>query len=243
MKNMKHILVMVFALMSFSVSAQTPDALWASGNAVPGGCIKLERVGHNIYKLVTALKAGEVKIQTSEKVTADTRFFVPVEADAALVNNGMAWREEKDPNVAAWQVLFAEDHYRITVDMNTSTLQGELVKPWHELFIGGGATKNGWDDKHMQAFVQDDKNPYLWTWTGVLSRNEQFVEPTLFKLEGQLMWGPKQLHPLTEGEDILTSTRFRNGGDDTRWSISRDGRYKITIDLLYETVKAEYLGE
>lgn len=243
MKNLKYILVAVFALVGLVVSAQTVDALWISGSAVQGGSVRLQSLGNNTFKLATALKAGEVKIQTTEKLTADTRFLVPVEADASLVNNGIAWRLESDPKAAGWQVLFDEDHYRLTVDLNTSTMHGELVAPWHELFVGGGATKNGWDDKHMQAFTQDTNNPYLWTWTGQLSRNDQYVEPTLFKLEGQLSWGPKQLHPLTEGEDILSSTRFRRGGDDTRWSVKRDGRYKITIDLFYETVKAEYLGK
>ncbi len=243
MKNMKHILALAFALVSLSVFGQKVDALWISGSAVPGGSVKLESLGDNTYKLATALKAGEVKLQTTEKLTADTRFLVPVEADASLVNYGIAWRLESDPKAAGWQVLFPEDHYRITVDVNTSTLKGELVAPWNELFIGGGATKNGWDNKHMQAFAQDSKNPYVWTWTGLLCRNDQYVEPTLYKIEGQLMWGPKQIHPLTQGEDILTSTRFRNGGEDTRWSVKRDGRYKITINLLQQTVKAEYLGE
>ena len=39
--------------------------------------------------------------------------------------------------------------------------------------------------------------------------------------------------------DILKDKRLRTGGTDTKWTLSRDGIYRITIDLFNEKVDAE----
>ena len=54
-------------------------------------------------------------------------------------------------------------------------------------------------------------------------------------------WYPKALHPYVQGTDILADDRLRVGGKDTKWSISKDGTYRITIDLFNEKVKAEII--
>ena len=243
MKIKKYSLMALCVFCSLSTFSQSMGDLWISGSAVPGGTQKLICVDGNLYQAVGALKAGEVKIQTTEKVNSHTRFLVPNEVDASLVNEVIAWREETNPEAAGWQVLFAEEHYRITVNPANKTMQGELVKPWHELFVGGGSTKNAWNPLHMQAFTQDSKNPYVWTWTGELRKHPNSEEPLSFKLEGQLAWGPKQLHPLTDGEDVLQSRRFRKGGADTKWKLSKEGRYRIKVDILHETIEAKFLGK
>ncbi|MBP5506705.1 MAG: hypothetical protein J6Y23_02520 [Prevotella sp.] len=66
-------------------------------------------------------------------------------------------------------------------------------------------------------------------------------EPTSFKLQGQNRWNPKALHAYVQGTDILKDQRLRIGGDDTKWSITKDGIYRITIDIFNEKVQAELI--
>jgi len=91
----------------------------------------------------------------------------------------------------------------------------------------------------MLLMKQDIDNPCIWTWEGELKEHPQVEEPRSFKFQGQDRWGPKSLHPYTQGTDILKVGQLRTGGDDTKWEISQEGRYRITVDVFHETVKAE----
>ena len=96
-----------------------------------------------------------------------------------------------------------------------------------------------WNGTAMLSFERDHDNPYLFTWTGELGVFDNMVEPGRFKLEGQMTWGPRELHPFTQDEDILEAQYMRQGGDDTKWRVSKAGRYHIVVDLFYETIHAE----
>ena len=109
------------------------------------------------------------------------------------------------------------------------------------LFIAGGATEVGWKEGKMLLMTQDLNNPCIWTWEGELKRHPEFEEPTCFKFQGQDRWNPKNLHPYKQGADILQDEQLRTGGSDTKWEVKQEGRYRITIDLFNETVKAELL--
>ena len=51
------------------------------------------------------------------------------------------------------------------------------------------------------------------------------------------------MHPYQADTDILKDSRLRTGGSDTKWTLSQDGIYRITIDLFHETVKAQLVGK
>ena len=158
--------------------------------------------------------------------------------DADVVNRGLACKLTADAASPAWQVVVADDHYRLHVYTSQQQLRGEIVQPWGELFVGGGATASGWKEGKMQLMQRDIDNPYLWTWEGELKRHEGIEEPASFKFQGQDRWYPKALHPYAQDTDILKDTRLRTGGTDTKWTLSADGIYRITIDQFNETVKA-----
>jgi hypothetical protein len=151
----------------------------------------------------------------------------------------LAWKETTDATSAAWQVVIAENRYRFHVYTDRKQLYGEIFQPWGELFIGGGATASGWKEGKMQLMKQNIDNPCIWTWEGELKKHENVEEPASFKFQGQDRWYPKAIHPYHQGTDILKDKTFRTGGSDTKWEISRDGRYRITVDLFNETVHAE----
>lgn len=230
---------LLFAVCCFVCSHMAAQDLWITGSAVPGGAQKLEKVADNDYKYAGRLNAGELRVATAKKPRKGTRFFSPVLMDANLVNKGIAYCETTDAKAPAWQVVVSEDRYRLHIYTDRKELRGEIFQPWGELFIAGGATEAGWKEGKMLLMKQDLNNPCLWTWEGELKRHPEVEEPTSFKFQGQDRWYPKNLHPYRQGTDVLQDRRLRTGGDDTKWEISRDGRYRITVDLFHETIQAD----
>lgn len=240
MKKIATILTLLCLVCSITHAAE-PE-LWITGSAVPSGIQKLTVAPGHSFKYAGELVAGELRIQTTKKVGKDTRYYAPALPDANIANSGTAFTETADATAAAWQVSFGSANYRFTVDTRGKSLRGEVFKPWGELFIAGGATEVGWKcEGKMLLMTQDLENPSVWTWEGELRNRPQFEEPRSFKFQGQDRWNPKNLHPYKQGADILQDEQLRTGGSDTKWEVKQDGRYRITIDLFYETVKAELL--
>ena len=51
------------------------------------------------------------------------------------------------------------------------------------------------------------------------------------------------LHPFTQDASILSASQvWYNGSEDYKWAISKDGYYRIRINVFEETIEAEYLG-
>ena len=243
MNNMiKKVFVLAWMLViSMGISAQKYQDLWVMGTAVPGGVQKLINVGDGDYKYAGTLKEGELRIMTTKKVGKTTRFLAPAVPDANIANHGISFKETADANSPAWQVVVGEDRYKFTVSTMQMKLRGEIFQPWGELFIAGGATEAGWKEGKMLLMKQDVDNPCIWRWEGELKKRPENEEPTSFKFQGQDRWYPKNIHPYIQGADVLTENRFRVGGNDTKWMISRDGIYRITIDLFNEIIKAEFV--
>ena len=218
MKRIRIIASAVALMATLAAGAQNISNCWIVGTAVPDFAQKMERTPDGGFMYAGPLKAGEARITTS------------LQNDAAVQS-------------PAWQVYFTEDLYRVFVNTQKGEIRGEIFRPWGELFIGGGVTENGWDNKHMQPFTQSADDPCVWTWTGELRPHSQFKEPNAFKLEGQLKWGPKELHPFTAQADVLETSQIRLGGNDDKWQLSRAGRYRLTVNVFKLTMKAEFLGE
>ena len=229
----------IFALFCFICNKVSAQDLWITGSAVPGGAQKLEKVADNDYKYAGRLNVGELRITTAKKSRKGASYLAPMVTDANLVNKGIAYNETTDAKAAAWQVVVSEDRYRLHVYTDQKMVHGEIFQPWVELFIAGGATEAGWHEGKMLLMKQDLNNPCLWTWEGELKRHPEVEEPTSFKFQGQDRWYPKNLHPYRQGTDVLKDRRLRTGGSDTKWEISRDGRYRIVVDLFHETIQAE----
>jgi len=223
--------------------------LWATGSAVGGPAQQLEKLPDGRFKFVGALNPGELKIMTTEEYQPGvTQFLSPQLVDSYLVNNGLSYASVTDSARAGWVVSFQEDTYRVIVNTQSRTLTGELFLPWNEVLIAGSAHEDGadnteWKRDNMLPFTRDHDDPYVFTWTGRLAVRDNVVEPGRLKLEGQMTWGPRELHPYTQDEDLLEARQMRIGGDDTKWHVSRDGIYTIRVNLLSETIEASFVGE
>ena len=177
-----------------------------------------------------------------------TQFPKPQLADSYLINYGLNYVVTSDVEQPGWVVSFQEDTYRFLVDPVARRVTGELMLPWNEVFIAGSAFEGGadnreWNRNGMLPFERDHDNPYVFSWTGQLAPYDNVVEPGRFKLEGQMTWGPRELHPYVQDENLLESTQMRMGGDDTKWHVYTEGTYHIVVDLFNETFHAELLSD
>lgn len=251
MKNSNLSLILLIALVWFSADAmaQNFERLWATGTAVEEGSVELTRRPDGLFRFAGALKDGELKIQTTETFQKGvTQFLKPQLVDSYLINNGLRYTVTSDESQPGWVVSFSEETYRFLVDPAAHTVRGELCLPWNEVLIAGSAFAGGsnnveWNRNAMLPFERDHEDPYVFTWTGELGIFSGVVEPGRFKLEGQMTWGPRELHPFTQDEDILGARQMRQGGDDTKWRVSKAGTYRITVNLFHETIEAELLTD
>ncbi len=241
-------LPMFFLLLPFTVAAQNFDALWATGSAVEEGSRPLIKRPDGLFRFAGPLNEGELKIMTTETFQKGVpQFLKPQLVDSYLINHGLNDVITSDESQPGWVVSFQEDTYRFLVDPVARKVTGELMLPWNEVFIAGSAFEGGanqveWNRNGMLPFERDHDNPYIFTWTGWLSNGGNVVEPARFKLEGQMTWGPRELHPYVQDEDLLVSTQMRQGGDDTKWHVYVDGVYRIVVDLFNETFSAELIS-
>ena len=241
-------LPIICLLVAIPSLAQDFDELWATGSAVPDGTCQLVKRPDGQFRFAGALNQGELKIMTTETFQKGvTQFLKPQLVDSYLVNKGLNYVITSDESQPGWVMSFQEDTYRFLVDPASRKVTGELMLPWNEVFIAGSAFEGGanhveWNRNGMLPFERDHDNPYVFSWTGELGEFGGVVEPGRFKLEGQMTWGPRELHPYVQDEDLLSSTQMRQGGDDTKWHVYIPGTYHIVVDLFNETFHAELIA-
>lgn len=246
---MSRLLYIFLLLLPASAMAQGFEELWATGSAVPQGTCPLIKRPDGQFRFAGPLNAGELKIMTTEVYQEGvTKFLKPQLADSYLINYGLNYVVTSDVEQPGWVVSFQEDTYRFLVDPVARRITGELMLPWNEVFIAGSAFEGGadnreWNRNGMLPFERDHDNPYVFSWTGQLAPYDNVVEPGRFKLEGQMTWGPRELHPYVQDENLLESTQMRMGGDDTKWHVYTEGTYHIVVDLFNETFHAELLSD
>ena len=129
--------------------------------------------------------------------------------------------------------------YKIEVNLVELTIKiEESADPlFSQIWIVGDASPSGWDINTPQEFTRSS-NPFIFTYEAV------FV-PGDFKIfAGELGdWCGQWYRPLVNGQDLSSTNVAQNSGCDTdnKWTITtaNQGRYKITLDILNNTVKIE----
>lgn len=228
-------------LLTRNATAQT--TLFIVGDCVPNGVQELTVFPNSQLKYAGALKEGYVRIRNTREHKITTQYLKPVCEDACIVNHGIAYTMVRDSTESKWEVPFSEDHFRFTVDTSRKTLNGELFRPWNELFIVGGAVECGWESYTFLPFTRIENEICTYEWTGIIKERPEHGEPKRFKFSGQNAWEPKMLHPYSQDANILVTKQIlTNGTGDNKWSVTQDGRYHIVVDVFRETVWAEYLN-
>ena len=220
---------------------------WITGSAVAGGTQQLEPYPDGTYRFHGTLSAGTFRIMNTATETSDTRYTAPRYTNVPVIGTASAKIVTAAKDASEWIVPFTENRYRFTLNPTKMTVTGELFIPWGELYIAGGCIAPNQADKwHVdmaKPFTRCITNPNVWTWTGELKAYSGNEQSRRFKLLAQKDWTPRSLHPFTQDEPLLSSTRASECDGDDKWVIGDDGWYRITVDVFRETILATYLGK
>ena len=233
--------------------------LYVRGSAVPGGVQELTRFststsGRYTFKFHGTLLPGDLYITTTEMPRSSSRYYAPKLVDTNIVTDEADYVQKTDSTGTEWTVLFGADNYRFTVDTYNKQVTGELFTRWYEAWICGGCVEDEqgknvsgqeghWQLSAGKQMEQSWDDPNVFEWTGLLKAYSYNQEPKRFKINGQYGWSPKVLHPFTQDASILTASQvWYNGSEDYKWAISKDGYYRIRINVFEETIEGEYLG-
>jgi hypothetical protein len=123
--------------------------------------------------------------------------------------------------------------YKVTVsllDLTISITKMDLP-PYSTLYIVGDAAPNGWDISNATQLVQDNNNPFIFTYTGVL-KSGSFK----FPVNRNTDWGQDMYMRVDDSHMYL-----HKGGaiDDNKWTIDKKGYYTLTLNLLDNTISIQ----
>lgn len=123
---------------------------------------------------------------------------------------------------------------------------GRKHKQRKYLYLVGGCLERSWDysDDSICAFYPNPENANELVWEGELATGvDGTPEPDQFKILTEKSWTDENYHPYVQGTLAEGTTPIRTtDGGDTKWKITKDGRYRITIDTFKETMTTEYLS-
>lgn len=115
--------------------------------------------------------------------------------------------------------------YKIVANLLELTISIEKLDlpAYEQLFIVGSATPIGWDITNSIELEQDEDNPFIFKYTGVLLPGD-----FKFPVNRNSDWGQDMFMRETDSTMYL-----HNGGDpdDNKWSIAKKGYYILTLNL------------
>lgn len=120
--------------------------------------------------------------------------------------------------------------YKVTVKLLDLSVAIEKVNlpAYSELYIVGSAAPNGWDISQATQLVQDVKNPYIFTYTGVLVPGE-----FKFPVNRNTNWGQDMY--MRVDDKTMYLHKGGTSGDD-KWTITKKGFYILTLNLMDNTI-------
>ena len=223
-----------------TITPPTVYNYYLSGSAIEGSRVRLEAdvVGDIYsYRFDGALDAGEFRVECRDKNDNLLHYLVPAEEDIDIADSRLM--KPSEAGASMWNVSVSHPHYIVQFNMANNSVS---ARTFQGLYLVGGATEAGWNAGSAIPFVRDAEIPYVYTITTELKRREENTEPDLFKILGQLDWSPYSLHPASPDEPILEAATFVEGQNDNKWSIDKDGIYRISVDLKHNTISGEYVG-
>lgn len=240
LRNMK------MSVSEVSDNLQCPSKLYVTGTAVDNNVIELPDMYDVEFKKSIVCKPGNILLVNTPVIGDNTVFYGPIfeDVDVTFGKGFVSELSIVDKDARGWSVV-ADGNYTIYVDKSSFAYQGRKFVPYKVLYIVGGCCELNWNywDESNKRFVPNPENPEEMIWEGTLRIGSQ-EEPNRFKILTAESWTEETFHPyipdiLAEG---LTDARI-SGGDDLKWTIERDGFYRLTLNTMTETLKSEYMGD
>jgi len=126
--------------------------------------------------------------------------------------------------------------YKIVVNLCDLTIKITALQgvEFTEMYMVGDATPNGWDIGNATAMVQDEDNPFIFRYDGVL-----LVGDFKFPVNRNTDWGQVMF---MKGSDSTIVYKHEGGAsDDSKWHIYKSGWYTMVLDLENMTLSYERL--
>lgn len=231
----------------FMVGDATPNG-WSMDNPTP---FTQNADDPMLFTWEGTLNMGEMKL-CLQSGSWDNPFIRPANNLEAISKSNISgqtfamWAGDPDNK---WKVTDA-GKYRLTFDMRNWTMSteylGEKEKPAAEpislehLYAIGSATPGGW--AWDQAAELRKESDYIFIYEGELNAGE-------IKFSGEKSWDGSFIHCPSDGvkinKDGVEDEKFEYyaGGNDNKWKVEVQGKYRLTLDLEHWTIKSEFLGE
>ncbi|HNX65476.1 MAG TPA: SusF/SusE family outer membrane protein [Bacteroidales bacterium] len=140
-----------------------------------------------------------------------------------------------DSDDSQWKIGTA-GLYKIAVNLCDLTIKITALQgaEFTQMFMVGDATPNGWDISNATAMVQDENNPFIFRYDGVL-----LVGDLKFPVNRNSDWSQDMF---MKGSDSTKVYRHTGGAsDDSKWHIYKSGWYTMVLDLENMTLSYERL--
>lgn len=231
-----------------------PDKFYATGSALDNKVVELHNLYSVEFKDVLSLKPGNLKLMDTPTETKETTYYGPRFDDVDITfgsDYNAVLQPFKDASIKGWSVSVTGD-YTFYIQNDNHAAYARLFKPCKVLYLVGGCCELAWNywDASNCFFAPNPGNPeeMVWEgelrkgWEGINNPNANKDDPDRFKILTAPDWNSVTYHPyvedaLAEGESGARVT----GGPDWKWKISKNGKYRLTLNTKTEVLKCEYL--
>lgn len=239
-------------------TAQWPDKFYLTGTSVDNQVVEVPNCFGAEFKKVVSLKPGNIKLMDTPSETDATTYYVPRFSDVDVTYGDGFYSplySTGDKAANGWSVAVAGD-YSIYLDILRETYLCRRYKPAQVLYLVGGCCERGWNywDESNCLFLPDPANPEVMVWEGELRIGWEKrpgsdgsltdpEEPDKFKILTAKDWFLDTYHPYVADAPAVGESAARiSGGYDLKWTIEKDGVYRLELDTKTEVLKGTYLG-
>ena len=224
-------------------TAQWPAKFYLTGSAMDNAVVEMADQYGAERKASVYLKPGELKLRNTANVTTATRYYSPTFEGVDVTFGDGYYRHLYESSTEAgsgWSVSI-EGYYNIYLDNSSHTYLIRRIVPIDVLYLVGGCCEKSWNywDQSNCLFTPSGSNPYVMVWEGDLRIGYDSAtnpdEPNKFKILTKKSWFDATYHPYVADAAAVGTTGARiSGGDDLKWSISTNGRYRLELNILTE---------
>lgn len=231
---------------------QWPQEFYLVGTATDNQGIEIPDYYGVEHKKTLTLHSGFVKLTDTPSVTEQSNYYVPLfpEVDISYGKDyTMYLYKQKNSDDKGWSVSVPGE-YTIYLDKARHTMLCTPYRRYKTLYLVGGCcerTWNYWDDSNNR-FYEDPDNADIMVWEGELrigwdkkTDNAGNIiepeEPNKFKILTEKSWFKDTFHPYKADTPAEGCSDARiSGGDDFKWTITRDGYYRLELNTRTETL-------
>lgn len=224
-----------------------PDKYYITGSALDDNVIEMDKIGNFEFKQSLQCSPGNIILMDTPTRGEDTRFFIPVFEDVDI-SFGMGYSSSlcvtNDADARGWSVSVPGD-YALYISCGDNRYSGRRYRPRKHLYLVGGCCESSWNysDQSNCIFLPNPENADELIWEGELRKGwDGNIEPDRFKILTEQSWTSETYHPYVPDTPAEGTLPIRTtAGEDSKWTIAKDGKYRMTVNTKKETISVEYL--